>query len=138
MGVTAIVGGQFGSEGKGKIAAYLAPEMTISIRTGGPNAGHTVEHRGSFYKLQSVPCAFVHHACLLAIGAGAVIDEQILRAEISCIGLDPRRLVIDRCSVAIRGGHRLAEQELVGRIGSTGKGVGAALAGKVLRAPSTV
>ncbi|MGH4014819.1 MAG: adenylosuccinate synthetase [Pseudonocardiaceae bacterium] len=69
-----VVGGQFGSEGKGKIAAYLASEMTMAIRTGGPNAGHTIENGGKFCRVQSVPCAFINPSCTLALGAGAVIE----------------------------------------------------------------
>jgi hypothetical protein len=95
LAVTVIVGGQFGSEGKGKIAAYLAPEIAMAIRTGGPNAGHTIEHEGDFCKLQSVPCAFINPSCTLALGAGAVIDESVLQAEINRLALAPSRLVID-------------------------------------------
>jgi adenylosuccinate synthase len=95
MSVTVLVGGQFGSEGKGKIAGYLASECDVSIRTGGPNAGHSVEQDGKFYKLQSVPCAFINPQCLLCIGAGGIIDISILEREIKECGLSPERLVID-------------------------------------------
>jgi len=137
MPITAVVGGQFGSEGKGKVAGYLAAEVAMSIRTGGPNAGHTVEHGGTFHKLQSIPCAFINPACTLALGAGSVIDEDVLRAEIDGIAAVPGRLMIDPQAVVIQSMHPSAELDLVGSIGSTGKGVGAASAQKLLRTPGT-
>jgi adenylosuccinate synthase len=137
MPITAVVGGQFGSEGKGKVAGYLASEMAMSIRTGGPNAGHTVEHDGLFHKLQSIPCAFINPSCTLALGAGSVLDEDILRDEIDRISLTPGRLMIDPQAVVIQSGHPPAELELISRIGSTGRGVGAAAAQKLLRSPGT-
>lgn len=135
MPITAIVGGQYGSEGKGKVAGYLAAEMAMSIRTGGPNAGHTVEYDGTFHKLQSIPCAFVNPSCILALGAASIIDEDILRDEINRVVVEPGRLLIDPCGVVIQDRHSVAERELVCRIGSTGKGVGAAAAEKLLRVP---
>lgn len=133
MSVTVIVGGQYGSEGKGKIAGYLASEFSLSIRTGGPNAGHTVEHDGKRYALQSIPCAFVNEACQLAIGAGGIIDTDILLSEIERCNLDHSRLTIDPQAVVIKPEYIGDEVELTGLIGSTGKGVGAAVAAKVTR-----
>lgn len=105
----------------------------MSIRTGRPNAGHTVEHNGSFCKVQSVPCAFSNPQCLLAIGAGGIIDLEILRREIEECELEPDRLVVDPQAVVIREEHVKSETLLRERIGSTGKGVVAAVAAKVLR-----
>jgi len=136
MGAEVLVGGQFGSEGKGKVAAYLAPEHDMSIRTGGPNAGHTIEHEGKIYKLQTIPCSFINQNCLLAIGAGAVIDLEILNREIAECGITPNRLIIDPQAGIIDPQHVQSEIELKGRIGSTGKGVGAAVAAKTLRTPN--
>lgn len=65
--VTVILGGQIGSEGKGKIAAFLSHNFEMSIRTGGPNAGHTVYKKGRKFILQLVPCGFVNESCLLAL-----------------------------------------------------------------------
>ena len=53
MGVTVLIGGQYGSEGKGKISRYLADEFQMAIRTGGPNAGHSFEYGGKFYQMRS-------------------------------------------------------------------------------------
>lgn len=78
MSVTVVVGGQYGSEGKGKTVAHLASEFSLAVRTGGPNSGHTVEKAGKFYKLRSIPSAFVNPLCRLAIGAGGIIDVMTL------------------------------------------------------------
>lgn len=133
MSVEILIGGQFGSEGKGKIAAYLAPEHDMSIRTGGPNAGHTIEHEGKIYKLQTIPCSFINENCLLAIGAGGVIDLEILKREITECEITPDQLIIDPQAGIIDPQHVQREYELKGRIGSTGKGVGAAVSAKSLR-----
>lgn len=74
MTVTAIVGLQYGSEGKGHLAHLLASTTDAAIRTGGPNAGHTLTHRGTTYKMRQIPCAFVNPVTLLFIGPGGLID----------------------------------------------------------------
>lgn len=136
--VTVIMGGQYGSEGKGKIAAYIAPQMALSIRTGGPNAGHTFEHEGVTYKMQTIPCAFVNPNCLLAIGAGGVIDLEILRREIALVSDVKERLMIDPQASIITEADVQSETILKKSIASTGKGVGAAIAKKVLRKDVTL
>jgi adenylosuccinate synthase len=133
MPVTAIIGGQFGSEGKGKISAYLARNAEHAVRTGGPNAGHTVVEGGQTVVLRHLPAAAVRREIKLYLGAGAVIDPEILLTEIRENDITPDRLVIDRQAVVITEGHTSAEAELVQRIGSTGKGVGAAVASKIWR-----
>jgi adenylosuccinate synthase len=132
-GITALIGGQYGSEGKGKIAAYLAREISMSIRTGGPNAGHTIEDRGVLYKLQSIPCAFINPDCILAIGGGGVIEPNILRKEIEQCNITHDRLIIDPQAGIIDGVYIKSGRERTGRLGSTGKGVGPAVAAKALR-----
>jgi adenylosuccinate synthase len=131
--LTGIIGGQYGSEGKGKVAAYIAPECHMSIRTGGPNAGHTIEHKGRYYKLQTVPCAFINPHCKLAIGAGGFIDLDILYREILELDIKPGQLIIDPQAGIIDGSYLQAGVNRKGRLGSTGKGVGPAVAGKALR-----
>jgi len=133
MTITIIVGGQFGSEGKGKITGYLAPEFKMAIRSGGPNAGHTVEHDGKVYKLRMVPCAFFNPKCLLGVAAGAVIDTSVILSEIAACNLNEKRLLIDPQAVIIEERHKQAEANLVKAIASTGEGVGSASADKVAR-----
>jgi adenylosuccinate synthase len=134
MPLTVLVGGQLGSEGKGKIAAYLAKEYHMAIRTGGPNAGHTVEHEGQRYKVQSVPCGFINPHCLLAIGAGGLINMDLLVKEIDMTGAEGR-LIIDPHAAIIEPAHVLQERQALEAVLSTGEGVGAAMAHRVTRHP---
>jgi len=62
MPVTVVVGGQYGSEGKGKICAYLALNDSVDfmVRCGGPNSGHTVVLPSKCYELKQVPTGFVN------------------------------------------------------------------------------
>lgn len=133
MSVTIIVGGQYGSEGKGKIAAHIAADFSLAVRTGGPNAGHTVEHNGQRFALQSIPCAFVNPDCHLAIGAGGIIETDLLLTEMALCGVNDDRLTIDPQATVILPEYVADEREIVNLIGSTGKGVGAAVAAKVAR-----
>ncbi|MEQ8283547.1 MAG: adenylosuccinate synthetase [Parvibaculum sp.] len=133
MPITVIVGGQYGSEGKGKIAAHLAPKFNHSVRTGGPNAGHTVKSENGTIVLRHLPCAVVVPGVKLYLGAGAIIDLGILLEEIASNKVSKERLFIDPQAVVILDKYFGSEESLVSRIGSTGKGVGAAVASKVLR-----
>lgn len=134
MGITVVVGGQYGSEGKGKVAAHLAKEFKMSIRTGGPNAGHTIRDNGHLYKMRSVPCAFINPECVLGIGAGAVFAPEILLEEIRACGIRKGQLYVDPNAAIIEERHRIAEGELMKRISSTAEGVGTATSEKALRA----
>lgn len=135
---TVIVGGQFGSEGKGKVAGYLSSEFTFAARTGGPNSGHTVEFKGRIYQLQSIPSAFVNPTCHLGIGAGGIIDPQILLAEIEQCEVAPSRLLIDPQAVIVNRAYRRQEDGIVAALASTGQGVGIAVAEKVRRLDVTL
>src|SRR3989344_5775473 len=81
--VTIVIGGQFGSEAKGKVISFLANEFDIAVRTGSPNAGHTVFKDGEIYRLQQIPATFVNKKCVLYIGAGALINPDILKKRLS-------------------------------------------------------
>lgn len=143
MGKLMVVsGGQFGSEGKGAISAYLArheDRELLAIRVAGPNAGHTVyDDHGQEFKLRCIPtAAVVNHGAQLAISAGSEIDELVLDAEIKTLedaGHPIReRLSIDWQATVIEEKHQEQELGLVGRIGSTGKGIGAARADRIMR-----
>lgn len=133
--VDALVGGQYGSEGKGHIVSYLSKEYSILVRVGGPNAGHTVRHPVtdepiSFYHL---PSGALHSPnSYLVLGAGANIYIPTLLKEITAGDIDPARIVIDARANIITDEDRAAEGALVKGIGSTGQGVGVATAGKIL------
>ena len=76
-----VVGGFFGDEGKGKIVAYLANKENpiIAVRGGvGPNAGHTFCHEGTTYKVRMLPSAALNSRTQLLIGAGVLVDPNIL------------------------------------------------------------
>jgi len=131
--VTVVLGGQIGSEGKGKIAAYLAFEHDLSIRTGGPNAGHTVNIENNKYIVRLMPCAFVNRNSKLAMAAGSLINKDILLEEISRLNIEDHKLIIDPQAGIIDKQHIDFEEELKLNKLSTGSGVGAATVAKIMR-----
>ena len=141
MPVTVVVGGQFGSEGKGKVAHYLAKTMgaAYAVRCGGSNSGHTVvDDNGKAWIFRHLPTAATLPDVKLAICAGSYIDVEVLCKEIEEIGVSPGRLIIDPAAVIITQECKDAERDsgLVQAIGSTGSGTGAAVAGRVQRKAS--
>jgi adenylosuccinate synthase len=148
MRLDVIVGGQYGSEGKGAIAAFLARNYTssdLAIRVAGPNAGHTAyDEQGREWKLRAVPVAAVtSRSCNLHIAAGSEIDMEVLRselAELDAAGHNAtERLTVHPSATIIEYQHKADEQaaSLVQRIGSTGKGIGAARAARIMRTAMT-
>jgi adenylosuccinate synthase len=138
MPVTVVVGGQFGSEGKGKVAHYLAKEMnaSVAIRCGGPNSGHTViDPSGKPIIFQQLPTASILPNVNIVLCAGSYIDIDILKKEIEIAGLSPDRLWIDPNAVVITPEIRKAEQHagLMDSIGSTGSGTGEAVIQRIGR-----
>ena len=137
MPVTVVVGGQYGSEGKGKICAHLALTGTVDymVRCGGPNSGHTVDVRGKRYELKQVPAGFVNADTRLLIAPGALVNPKIFLDEVKLCGLDPTRLGIDENAGVIEESDIVQERDLDlrGRLGSTGSGVGSAVSRRVLR-----
>ena len=86
MTVTVVVGGFYGDEGKGKIVSSLAQDRNykISVRGGvGPNAGHTVIKDDQILKLRMLPSAAINPDIDLMIGAGVLINPDILLDEIN-------------------------------------------------------
>lgn len=133
--VTLLVGGQYGSEGKGKFAAYLAPEFDVAVRVGGANAGHTVVFNDKEYKFRQLPVGgLLNPDCTLCIGAGGLISLNVLREELDWIPGVRERLVIDRNAGIVEDVDMLLEGvRLFEAIGSTAKGVGSSLSRKVSR-----
>lgn len=143
MAIHVVVGGQYGSEGKGAFTAALTAklkgERNAAIRVGGPNAGHTViDNMGREWKLRQVPvAAVVDPACALYIAAGSEIDLEVLDYEVAMLdaagfAVTPR-LWVDDSATLITDADSAAEHGLVQRIGSTGKGIGAARAARINR-----
>jgi adenylosuccinate synthase len=138
MPVTVVVGGQYGSEGKGKVAHYLAKEMnaTIAIRCGGPNSGHTViDPNGKPIIFRQLPTASILPEIVCVLCAGSYVDPQILLSEIEIARIDRNRLYIDPNAVIITQETRDSEArgKLVGSIGSTGSGTGEAVIRRIKR-----
>ena len=131
--VDVIIGGQYGSEGKGNVVGHLAPEYELLIRVGGPNAGHKVY-------ADSKPETYFHlpsgterapNAQLL-LGAGAVIYPPKLLEEISEHQISASRLSIDPQAMIITDKDKDDEAEQLKSISSTAQGVGFATARKIL------
>jgi adenylosuccinate synthase len=132
--VDVLIGGQYGSEGKGQIAAYLAREYDYLVRVGGPNAGHKVYFEPQPYTFHQLPSGSLSSQAKLIIGSGAVISVPTLLREIAECKVDSRRLYIDPQAVIIENQDIDFEKgDLVKTIGSTGQGVGSATSRKVLR-----
>src|SRR5262245_50940492 len=130
--VDVLVGGEFGSEGKGQVAAYLSNAYDLLIRVGGPNAGHKVYEEPNAYTFHILPSGTRCSTAELVIGAGAVICEKTLLKEIAECQVSTSRLSIDPQAIIITEEDRKREADLVRSIGSTGQGVGYATARRIL------
>ena len=131
--VDVIVGGQYGSEGKGQVAAYLSREYDLLVRVGGPNAGHKVPEEPNNYTHHHLPSGTRRCDAKILLGPGMVINVEKLQKEIFECDVDHERLSIDPRAMVISENDIEAESNIVERIGSTGQGVGCATARKVLR-----
>jgi adenylosuccinate synthase len=140
--VTAIVGAQWGDEGKGKITDLLAQEADLVIRyQGGNNAGHTVVNDFGTFKLHLVPSGIFNPNAMCVLGTGMVIDLAVLRDETRMLegrGVSTANLRISDRAHLLMPWHvaldRLDERERGRRkLGTTGQGVGPAYADKVAR-----
>ena len=143
MTVCAVLGGQWGDEGKGKIVDFLAEEADIVARfSGGNNAGHTVMNPGGTFKLHLVPSGIFWPQALAVIGNGVVVDPDALLEEVDelesrGIDLDGRLLVSERAHLVMP--HHVVLDELIDSargsqaIGTTGKGIGPAYTDKAAR-----
>lgn len=138
MSVWVIVGGQFGSEGKGKISAIITlhEEIDICIRCGGPNSGHSFQQQdGELLLLRQLPTGFVRPQARLLIPAGGLVDLEVLRDEIEFLKIDRGRVGVDRNAMVITPADRDRERQLdlSSRLSSTLCGVGSAVARRALR-----
>src|SRR4051794_29234255 len=129
MPVTVVVGGQFGSEGKGKVAQHLARDRDAAAvaRVGGSNSGHTGMTEGSEREvLRQLPTAALLPDVHCVIPAGSYVDVPVLLDEIGRTGLGTDRLLIDRNAVVITEADRQEEvdSDIGARIGSTCSGTG--------------
>jgi adenylosuccinate synthase len=138
MSVTVVVGGQYGSEGKGKAVSLLAGEHRrhcAVVRCGGPNSGHIVVEHDREYCFRLLPAGVVY-GCRGFLAPAALVDIEVLRGEIQSFGVTPDLFAVDPFSAVISDEMKAAEQGLVKAISSTGSGTGAATAAKCLRSPT--
>jgi adenylosuccinate synthase len=149
MSNVAVVGAQWGDEGKGKIVDWLSERAEVVVRfQGGHNAGHTLVIDGTTYKLSLLPSGVVRPGKLSIIGNGVVVDPWALLGEIErlreqglAVGPDGLRIAenvplilplhgeIDRAREKSRDGSDRG----TGKIGTTGRGIGPAYEDKVAR-----
>lgn len=143
MPVSIVVGGQFGSEGKGKVSLELvrmATERRIAVvRVGGPNSGHTAYDRsGRRLALRQLPAGAVDRNVDIVFPAGSYIDVDVLLREIEELDYPRDHIFISPYANVITPEQKAWEVEagLVSGIGSTGSGVGAAIMAQVAREAS--
>ena len=117
MPVSVVVGGQYGSEGKGKVTHWLAREQRAqyAIRVGGPNSGHTVVENGRRVVLRHLPTPVLINGVIGVVPAGAYLDVDILLREVEETGLTKDRLLLHPSAVVIDDSMRADERE--GRLG---------------------
>lgn len=133
MPVSIVVGGQFGSEGKGKIALEIVRRSKAPVtvvRVGGPNSGHTaLDRSGRRWALRQMPAACVDRNVDVVFPAGSYLDVDVLLDEVRRLEYPAERIFISENANIITKNHKKWEIDagLTGSIGSTGSGVGAAV-----------
>ncbi|MFN2388724.1 MAG: adenylosuccinate synthase [Actinomycetota bacterium] len=138
----ALVGIQWGDEGKGKVTDMLAEATDLVVRyQGGNNAGHTIVVDGARYALHLVPTGVLYPHCIPVIGAGVVVDPHVLIEEMDALeerGIRTDRLLLSGNAHLIMPYHleldRVTERRLgKNRLGTTKRGIGPAYADKAAR-----
>lgn len=138
-----LVGGQYGSEGKGAIAKHVAFDFDVHVRVGSPNAGHTFYWCGEKHVQQSIPCGWINPTATIVIGRGALLNMKQLMKELvhilsyypdflSRLKIDAKAGILDEKFHEEEGG---TAGEMHRRIGSTGEGVGPARIARLQRDP---
>ena len=139
----AVIGAQWGDEGKGKIVDLLCETFDVVARyQGGHNAGHTVKFADKHFALRLIPSGIIHPQKLCLLGNGMVIDPEALLSEIDSlraagVTIEDNLLISDAAHVILPY-HRaldLAREESAGvaKIGTTGRGIGPAYESKAGR-----
>ena len=140
----AVIGAQWGDEGKGKIVDWLSERADVVVRfQGGHNAGHTLVIDGKVYKLSLLPSGIVRSGKLSVIGSGVVLDPWALLDEIARLRAEGVTITSETLRIAEtvplilpvhRDLDRLREEAAgAGKIGTTGRGIGPAYEDKVGR-----
>lgn len=147
-GFYAVVDGQYGSTGKGLLSSVLAEhaggEVDIVTSNAGPNSGHTSYFHDEKVVLRQLPTfsvmAQLFHGEMpwTHLNAGAIIEPACLKAEIDAYVRQWTKLSVSSNAAVVTDDTKNSEAAMVGAIGSTGKGTGAALAAKVMRQSGAV
>lgn len=142
MSVIAVIGAQWGDEGKGKIVDLLAKMVKAVVRfSGGDNAGHTVINPYGEFRLHLVPSGIFHPGVICIIGNGVAVNPGVLLREIDDLhkhGVDISNLFISDRAHVIMPYHILLdgleeERRGVAALGTTRKGIGPVFADKIAR-----
>ena len=140
----AVIGSQWGDEGKGKIVDWLSERADLVVRfQGGHNAGHTLVIDGVEYKLSLLPSGIVRPGKISVIGNGVVVDPAALLGEMETLRgqgaeITPKTFIVSESVTLILPIHQMvdhAREALRGadKIGTTGRGIGPAYEDKVAR-----
>lgn len=140
MPATIVVGGQYGSEGKGKVVALLASRCRSPwlVRCGGPNSGHTVTINGRDVILRQVPSCTEPQEATFCIAAGCAVDENLLLQELDLLKIAQNRIIVDPRAVLVTDEDREAERAALRDIASTFSGTGAATIRRISRRKDVV
>jgi len=142
MSVIAVVGAQWGDEGKGRVVDYLADDADLVIRYGGGNnAGHTVVNPHGHFKLHLIPSGIFHPGTRNLLGNGVVINPPALVTELdglAAAGFDADNLFISDRAHLVMPYHVLLDQldereRGAAKLGTTSRGIGPAFVDKVAR-----
>lgn len=141
MPVSVVVGGQFGSEGKGKVSQFIVRGQSAAavVRVGGPNSGHTaIDDAGHLITLRQLPAGAISTNATVFLPAGSLIDVALLLKEIEVLGISPEKLRIDANASIVTEEHKQAERNnaLIETIGSTASGTGESLRERMSRSKS--
>ena len=135
----AVIGAQFGDEGKGKIIDFLAEKADVVARfNGGNNAGHTIRVGNETTILHLIPSGILHKSKINIIGNGVVVDPKVLMEEIENlrkkgIKVAPDNLIVSENAHTILEKHIKEDKEKNRHLGTTSRGIGPAYEDKVAR-----
>ncbi|MCX8196788.1 MAG: adenylosuccinate synthase [Candidatus Micrarchaeota archaeon] len=141
MPIAAVIGAQWGDEGKGKVVDYYASFAHVVVRfNGGANAGHTIVHKGKKFKFHHLPSGSLYPNKINVIGNGVVIDPKKLIEEIRQLqasNIHPNLVISPRAHIVLPYHFALdgAEEELKGGLaaGTTKRGIGPCYSDKANR-----
>jgi len=131
----AMIGAQWGDEGKGKVVDALAAEADYVVRySGGANAGHTVVVGGEVFKLHHLPCGTLHDRPTSVLGGGMVVDPWTFLDELASLEArrDPGTVLVSTEAHLVLPHHK-KNDEGGGFVGTTGRGIGPAYSDKARR-----